>query len=148
METSGGAAEPLSNVSLAQRAYRIRRNALRMGEVRDHAVVRPGARERRVTIARVVGQQQVIGKVQEAEMPPEARVVLLCMQEHAFAARGIRVRPEVLDVRNALFLVDDQVLHHVEVFGRGLREHSPGRVVVVTSVVHVHVQVRPCELAE
>ena len=27
METSGGAAQPLSNVSLAQRAYRIRRNA-------------------------------------------------------------------------------------------------------------------------
>ena len=47
METSGGAAQPLSNVSLAQRAYRIRRNALRMGEVQGRGVHRPGARCRR-----------------------------------------------------------------------------------------------------
>jgi transketolase len=39
METSGGAAEPLSNVSLAQRAYRIRRNALRMGEVQGQGYI-------------------------------------------------------------------------------------------------------------
>src|SRR5688500_17373156 len=40
METSGGrAAEPLSNVSLAQRAYRIRLNALRMGEVQGQGYI-------------------------------------------------------------------------------------------------------------
>ena len=39
METSGGAAQPLSNVSLAQRAYRIRRNALRMGEVQGQGYI-------------------------------------------------------------------------------------------------------------
>jgi transketolase len=40
METSGGgAARPLSNVSLAQRAYRIRRNALRMGEVQGQGYI-------------------------------------------------------------------------------------------------------------
>ena len=39
METSGGAAEPLSNVSLAQRAYRIRRHALRMGEVQGQGYI-------------------------------------------------------------------------------------------------------------
>jgi transketolase len=39
MATSGGAAEPLSNVSLAQRAYRIRRNALRMGEVQGQGYI-------------------------------------------------------------------------------------------------------------
>ena len=39
METSSGAAEPLSNVSLAQRAYRIRRNALRMGEVQGQGYI-------------------------------------------------------------------------------------------------------------
>ena len=40
METSGGGAvQPLSNVSLAQRAYRIRRNALRMGEVQGQGYI-------------------------------------------------------------------------------------------------------------
>lgn len=40
METNGGgAAEPLSNVSLAERAYRIRRNALRMGEVQGQGYI-------------------------------------------------------------------------------------------------------------
>lgn len=39
METSGGAAQPVSNVSLAQRAYRIRRNALRMGEVQGQGYI-------------------------------------------------------------------------------------------------------------
>lgn len=40
METSdGGAARPLSNVSLAERAYRIRRNALRMGEVQGQGYI-------------------------------------------------------------------------------------------------------------
>ena len=39
METSGGAAQPLSNVSLAERAYRIRRNALRMGEVQGQGYI-------------------------------------------------------------------------------------------------------------
>src|ERR671927_1674607 len=40
METSGGGAvQPLSNVSLAQRAYRIRRKALRMGEVQGQGYI-------------------------------------------------------------------------------------------------------------
>lgn len=40
METTGdGAAQPLSNVSLAQRAYRIRRNALRMGEIQGQGYI-------------------------------------------------------------------------------------------------------------
>jgi transketolase len=40
METSGGgAAQPQSNVSLAQRAYRIRRNALRMGEIQGQGYI-------------------------------------------------------------------------------------------------------------
>src|SRR3954453_5526827 len=39
METSGGIARPLSNVSLADRAYRIRRNALRMGEVQGQGYI-------------------------------------------------------------------------------------------------------------
>src|SRR5512134_3167557 len=40
METrNDGGAQPLSNVSLAQRAYRIRRNALRMGEVQGQGYI-------------------------------------------------------------------------------------------------------------
>ena len=39
METSGGAVQPLSNVSLTERAYRIRRNALRMGEVQGQGYI-------------------------------------------------------------------------------------------------------------
>ena len=39
MEPSGGAARPLSNVSLEERAYRIRRNALRMGEVQGQGYI-------------------------------------------------------------------------------------------------------------
>lgn len=37
--TSDGGAQPLSNVSLAERAYRIRRNALRMGEVQGQGYI-------------------------------------------------------------------------------------------------------------
>jgi transketolase len=39
MEPSGGAARPLSNVSLEERAYRIRRNALRMGAVQGQGYI-------------------------------------------------------------------------------------------------------------
>lgn len=39
MEPSGGAGRSLSNVSLAQRAHRIRRNALRMGEVQGQGYI-------------------------------------------------------------------------------------------------------------
>lgn len=40
METrNDGGAQPLSNVSLAERAYRIRRNALRMGEVQGQGYI-------------------------------------------------------------------------------------------------------------
>ena len=39
METSGAAGRPLSNVSLDERAYRIRRNALRMGAVQGQGYI-------------------------------------------------------------------------------------------------------------
>lgn len=39
MATSGGATKPLSNVSLAERAWRIRRHALRMGEVQGQGYI-------------------------------------------------------------------------------------------------------------
>ena len=48
METSGGAARrPVQRMSLAQRAYRIRRNALRDGRGQAGRLHRPGARCRR-----------------------------------------------------------------------------------------------------
>ena len=55
---------------------------------------------------------------------------------------------EVADVRDALFLVDEQVVDDVEVFRVLLREQAFRRVAVVAAVIHVHVQVGGEELAE
>ena len=89
-------------------------------------------------------------EIQQAHVAPEARVVLLRVEEHALAARrvGGAARLEVADVRDALFLVDEQVVDDVEVLGVLLREQGLRRAAVVAAVVHVHVQVGGEELAE
>ena len=63
---------------------------------------------------------------------------------------GIRAaaRLEIADVRDPLFLVDEQVVDDVEVFRVLLREQRLRRAAVVAAVVHVHVQVGAEELAE
>jgi hypothetical protein len=121
-----------------------------MRQVRDRAVVRPGARERGVPVAHVVGQQVMVLEVQKAHVPPETRVVLLRMKQQARPARRVRraARLEVTDVRNALFLVDEQVVNDVEVLGVLLCKQRFRRAAVVAAVVHVHVQVGREELPE
>jgi len=85
----------------------------------------------------------MVFEIQEPHVAPETRVEFLRVEDRAPAARGIRAaaRPVIRDVRDALFLVDDQVVDDVEVFCVGLRQQRLRRAPVVAAVVHVHVQV-------
>ncbi len=65
-----------------------------------------------------------------------------------FPLAGSASAAEVADVRNALLLVDDQVVDDVEVLGVLLREQRLRRAAIVAAVVHVHVQVGAHELSE
>ena len=59
-----------------------------------------------------------------------------------------RLRRELAYLRNTLFLVDDQVIDHVEVFGLRLRRQTPKALSIDTAIVHVHVQICAHELTE
>src|SRR5689334_15453390 len=91
----------------------------------------------------------MIGETKQAEMTPVARVIFLAVQDQrAVAARRVGGRPEVSDVRNALLLVDDEVVDNVEVLGPRLPCQVLRRVPIMPSVVHVDVQVRASEDSE
>ena len=79
---------------------------------------------------------------EKAEMAPVAGVKLLPMEEQeVFLRHSIRLTLEVLDVGDALFLVDDEVVHDLEVLGFRLGPKALGVVPVGASVVHVNVEV-------
>ena len=64
--------------------------ALRVRQIRDDAVVRIGARERRVPIAREARHQQVIIELQQPQVSPVAGVELLRVkQQHVLIARRV-----------------------------------------------------------
>ena len=71
-------------------------------------------------------------QVQQAEMAPEARVIFLRVEKNAFAARGIGIGPEIGGVRDPLFLVDDEVVHDVEIFGFGASFVQQERLMALT----------------
>ena len=84
----------------------------------------------------------MIAEAQQADVTPEAGVVLLAVEKQR-VARGRRVETagEVGDVGHPLFLVDDQALDHMNVFGLRLA-NQPSRIVAVgAAVVHVDVKI-------
>jgi hypothetical protein len=103
-----------------------------------------------VPVGGVVRQQVVVLEVQQAHVAPETRVVFLRVEEEPLAARriGLAARLEIRDVRDPLFLVDEQVVDDVEVLGVLLRKQRFRRGAVVAAVVHVHMEVGRKETAE
>ena len=74
-----------------------------------------------VRVAGIVGKDHVTRQAQMAGVAPPARVVLLVvLQQERRRRQRVELRPEHRDVRDALFLVDDQVLDDVQVLGLGL----------------------------
>ena len=62
-----------------ERVHVADQGVLSMGEISNRAVVRVGRGERSVSIAREIGQQQMIVEMQQPEMPPVARVEFLAL---------------------------------------------------------------------
>ena len=99
--------------------------ALRVREVEDRRVVGKEARRGRVRVARVVRQDEVLLQAEVPRVAPPARVVLLVvLDQRRRGGDRVEGRGEPRDVRDALLLVDDQVLDDVQVFGLGLRAQA------------------------
>ena len=100
-----------------------------------------------MAIAGEIGQQQMIVEMQQPEMSPVAGVKFLALIDRR-RSDLTRVGREFADVGNALFLVDDQVVDDIEIFGARLRRESLEVLAISAAVVHVHVQVGTREDAE
>ena len=75
-------------------------------------------------------------------MSPVAGVEFLAVQHERIGPRGrIPAMACVGDVRDALLLVDDQVVDDRESSARGLQRQVRGRVAVGAAVVHVHMDI-------
>jgi len=116
--------------------------ALRVSDVEDARVGRLKAGDAGVGVRGVARKNEMLSQPQQSHVAPEAGVVLLAVHdERARARRRIGPRPEPPDVRYPALLVDDEVLHHVEVLRPGLEGQPGGVVAIGAAVVHVHVQV-------
>src|SRR5437762_12991276 len=75
-------------------------------------------------------------------MSPVAGVKFLPMQQQIGSSRSrIEACAEVCNVRNTLFLVDDEILDDREIFRCRLRHQVPGRIPISSSIVHVNVYI-------
>ena len=84
----------------------------------------------------------MLREIEQRKMPPRAGVKLLPVQdEQTIGGGGIGVGAEACDIGKALLLVDDQVVHDIEVFRLCLGCEVRRRVAIQTAVIHVHVQV-------
>ncbi len=84
----------------------------------------------------------MLPETKEAGVSPVAGVVLLIVDdERGRSGHRIGTSGEIVQVGNPAFLVDDQVLHYVQVLRPGLRRQPSRRVAVGTAVVHVHVEI-------
>ena len=73
-------------------------------------------------------------------MTPVAGVVLLAVQHDVLRSRcRVDAAAAVRDVRNALFLVDDQRIDDIQVLGLGLQHEMRRIVAIKAAIVHVHV---------
>jgi hypothetical protein len=88
----------------------------------------------------------MIVQIQQAEMSPIIGMKFLCLhQQHVVFTQ--RLGSELRDVRNALFLVDDQVVDRIQVFGTCLFDQILRSVVIVPTIIHVHMQIGAGEVA-
>ena len=73
----------------------------------------------------------------------------LSMKQHRFSIRIlIWCSGKVIDIRNALLFVDDEVIHKIQIFCFGLLNEPVGFVLVYTRVVHVHMHIATPPVAE
>ena len=115
---------------------------LGMRQIRHIAVRRIETGRGGVGIAGVLGQEIVVREPEQRGMAPIAGVKLLTVQQQqARAGRGVRVRPEIGDVGDALLLVHHKILDDMHVLGATLERQMLGRVAVGPTIVHVHVQI-------
>ena len=100
------------------------------------------AGDNRVLVSDVIRDDQVILNIQKRGVAPEWRMILLRVEQNA-VARGNRVRlaGEMRDVGNALLLVANEIVQHVDVFGLSLFHQALRSVEIHAGIVHVEVVV-------
>src|ERR1043166_3387197 len=105
---------------------------LRVGQGSDHAIVRIWTGKGRFPIGRKIRGQEMIIQIQQAQMSPITAVKFLCLhKQHVVLTRW--VGSELRDVRNALFLVDEEVVDCIQMFGTCLFDQILRSVVIVRS---------------
>src|SRR6266404_478161 len=81
---------------------------LRVGQVSNHSVGRKQARRGGIRICSVVRKQEVVGKIQESQVPPVAGVKFLSVKKLSRGRRmAVSAGAEVGNIRNSLFFVHD-----------------------------------------
>ena len=119
---------------------------LRVGQGSDHAIVRIWTGKGRFPIGGKIRGQEMIIQIQQAQMSPITAVKFLCLhQQHVVLTQ--RLGRELRDVRNALFLVDDQVVDCIQMFGTCLFDQILRSVVIVPTIIHVDMQIGAGEVA-
>ena len=111
-------------------------------QVGNRGVGRKQARRSRIWISGVVGEQEISCQMQQAQVSPIAGVKFLTVQQEIVGGRcGVERGAEIGDIGNALFFIDDEILHDRQIFRRSLKNEMCGRIPVSASIVHVHMYV-------
>ena len=129
--------------SFVVRMYIAGQRVLFMGEVYDSRIRRKRARGRCIRVPGVPGQQPMIFQIQQPDVSPITGMKFLPVKKQG-AGGGSRIgraSPKIADVRNSLLFVHDQVLDDGEVFRFRLLDHVLRRIAVLTSIVHVDMDV-------
>src|SRR5204863_2439071 len=119
---------------------------LRVCQASDYAIVGIWTGQGRFPIGGKIWGQEMIIQIEQAEMSPITAVKFLCLHQQHFVFAQ-RQGTELRDVRNALFLVDDQVVDGIQMFGTCLFDQILRSVVIVPTIIHVDMQVGAGEVA-
>ena len=106
------------------------------------ALVGSQARRGGACVAGVPWEEHVVTQPQQADVAPDAGVVFLVVDDERPRSGGGVLPDPIPDVRDTALLVDDQVLHDIEILRARLEREMPGCVAVGAAIVHVHVEVR------
>src|SRR5712692_533693 len=78
----------------------------------------------------------------QSAMAPVAGVKFLSVQDKLLDGGSlIQARSTFVNVREPLLLIDDQIVHDLQIFGLRCTHEVIGSVVVRAAIVHVHVEV-------
>ena len=114
--------------------------ALLVRHVGDDAVV--GIRRaQRTVLIRAEIRREIAPQIQQAHVSPEARVIFLAVED-ALLGRFPDAVGDLLDVREPLLLVDDEVVDRIEIFRIHLPTQRGVVVAIVAAIVVVNVQIR------